>query len=281
MNQMYDEIVAFAELERFMDQKLKNYSSGMQVRLAFSIAIRANTDILVLDEVLAVGDANFQKKCFEVFNQIKREGRTVVFISHDMSAVKRYCDRAILLNNSVLQTEGTTDTIISEYMEINKLSAVKELARFNTKQSKNRSKNSTKTVHISEIGTYNAKKEPTVIFKPLEKIVISCELNAKQVVEGAEVIIKVNNPGGPAVFAMSTKVKKMNVKLTPGSRSVITWEVENIFNNGTYIVSVQVFDNDGTTIHDEQIDALRFEVSGWVSTQSIVHPEDKVTIKYL
>jgi ABC-2 type transport system ATP-binding protein len=85
----YDKIVEFAELEDFMDQKLKNYSSGMQVRLAFSIAIRARSDILVLDEVLAVGDAAFQQKCFDYFEMLKKQGQTVVLVTHDMSAVER------------------------------------------------------------------------------------------------------------------------------------------------------------------------------------------------
>src|SRR6185312_8467854 len=96
---MYDEIVAFAELEKFMDQKLKNYSSGMQVRLAFSIAIRAKSDILLIDEVLAVGDASFQQKCFDYFYKLKQDKRTVVFVSHDMGAVERFCDRAVLIDN--------------------------------------------------------------------------------------------------------------------------------------------------------------------------------------
>src|ERR1700743_1615739 len=87
---MYQDIVDFAELERFMDQKLKNYSSGMQVRLAFSISIRARTDILILDEVLAVGDAAFQKKCFDYFMSLKKEHRTVVLVTHDMGAVRQY-----------------------------------------------------------------------------------------------------------------------------------------------------------------------------------------------
>lgn len=98
MDKMYDDIVKFAELGKFMDQKLKNYSSGMQVRLAFSIAIRANTDILVLDEVLAVGDTNFQKKCYDYFTQLKRARKTVVLVTHDMSAVERFCERVLVLN---------------------------------------------------------------------------------------------------------------------------------------------------------------------------------------
>lgn len=95
---MYEGIVSFAELEKFMDQKLKNYSSGMQVRLAFSIAIRAKSDVLLIDEVLAVGDASFQKKCYDHFIKLKNENATVIFVSHDMAAVERFCDRVLVLN---------------------------------------------------------------------------------------------------------------------------------------------------------------------------------------
>jgi ABC-2 type transport system ATP-binding protein len=98
METMYKDIVEFAELERFMDQKLKNYSSGMQVRLAFSIAIRAQSDILVMDEVLAVGDAAFQKKCFDVFRKLKKQGKTIVLVTHDMGNVERFCDRVLVLD---------------------------------------------------------------------------------------------------------------------------------------------------------------------------------------
>lgn len=99
MTAMYQDIVDFAELEKFMDQKLKNYSSGMQVRLAFSIAIRAKSDILLIDEVLAVGDAAFQKKCFDVFRDLKKEGRTIILVTHDMGNVERFCDRALVIND--------------------------------------------------------------------------------------------------------------------------------------------------------------------------------------
>ena len=93
----FDDIIAFAELEEFLDLKLKNYSSGMSVRLAFSVAIQVDADVLLIDEVLAVGDAAFQQKCFEQFHRLKAEGKTIVFVTHDMSAVERFCDRAMLL----------------------------------------------------------------------------------------------------------------------------------------------------------------------------------------
>ena len=95
ISSMYDEIVRFAELEEFMDQKLKNYSSGMQVRLAFSIAIKAQGDILVLDEVLAVGDEAFQKKCSDFFDQIKQDSsKTVILVTHSMADVEKYCNNS-------------------------------------------------------------------------------------------------------------------------------------------------------------------------------------------
>lgn len=119
MNAMYDDIVSFAELERFMDQKLKNYSSGMQVRLAFSIAIRAKSDILLFDEVLAVGDAAFQQKCYETFGEIKESGTTVVLVTHDMSAVQRFCDRAILIEKGKIEFAGNPHEVADKYLQEN------------------------------------------------------------------------------------------------------------------------------------------------------------------
>ena len=119
MKQMYDDIVGFAELERFMDQKLKNYSSGMQVRLAFSIAIRANTDILVLDEVLAVGDEAFQKKCIAVFESYKLQKKTIILVTHDMSVVERFCDRAVLIKSGKIVKIGSPRKVAIQYSNEN------------------------------------------------------------------------------------------------------------------------------------------------------------------
>ena len=114
MDAMYDEIFEFAELTPFMDQKLKNYSSGMQVRLAFSIAIRAHGDILILDEVLAVGDAAFQEKCNEYFSSL--HGRqTVILVTHDMNSVRRFCDRAILIEKGEIVQDGNPEKVAAAY----------------------------------------------------------------------------------------------------------------------------------------------------------------------
>ena len=118
MDRMYDEIVEFAGLERFMDQKLKNYSSGMQVRLAFSLAVRANADILLIDEVLAVGDADFQRKCLAYFNDLKDSDTTVIFVSHSMDAVRQYCDRAVLLEDGQIRVSGTAEEVAEAYTRL-------------------------------------------------------------------------------------------------------------------------------------------------------------------
>ena len=153
MQAMYDEIVEFAELEEFMDKKLKNYSSGMQVRLAFSIAVKAKNEILIFDEVLAVGDAAFQQKCFDYFEKLKSEKQTVVFVSHDMSAVKRFCNKAIYLKEGKIIGSGAPSEIadiyaveniqdssneVSETSSVNKLSQAHKLdAKIANRDTKN------------------------------------------------------------------------------------------------------------------------------------------------
>jgi ABC-2 type transport system ATP-binding protein len=119
MSAMYDDIVSFAEIEKFMDQKLKNYSSGMQVRLAFSIAIRARSSILLLDEVLAVGDEAFQRKCFNYFETLKRNKKTVVIVTHDMSAVERFCSRAMFIEGGKIQLIGNPNIVAAAYSRSN------------------------------------------------------------------------------------------------------------------------------------------------------------------
>ena len=119
MESMYSAIVEFAELEDFMEERLKNYSSGMQVRLAFSIAIRAHADILLLDEVLAVGDEAFQKKCYSYFDKLKREKRTVILVTHDMAAVERFCTTAAFIEDGHVKMIGKPYRIAAAYSRSN------------------------------------------------------------------------------------------------------------------------------------------------------------------
>ncbi len=115
----FDDILAFAELEEFVDLKLKNYSSGMYVRLAFATAVQVDADILLIDEVLAVGDASFQQKCFDEFTRLRDAGRTILFVTHDMSAVERFCNRAMLIERGSIVEMGEPSTIARQYNRLN------------------------------------------------------------------------------------------------------------------------------------------------------------------
>jgi lipopolysaccharide transport system ATP-binding protein len=111
----YSWIIDFSGLERFIDAKLKNLSSGMQVRLGFSVTVSIDSPILLVDEVLAVGDMDFQEKCYNCFEEFKKDGRTILFVSHDLAAVKEFCDKVVLLKEGVIAAEGNTTDVMAEY----------------------------------------------------------------------------------------------------------------------------------------------------------------------
>ncbi len=115
----FDEIIEFAELEEFVDLKLKNYSSGMSVRLGFSVAIQVEAEVLLVDEVLAVGDASFQQKCFDAFDDLKGKNRTILYVTHDMGSIERFCDRGLVLERGDVVDEGHPEQITRTYNEIN------------------------------------------------------------------------------------------------------------------------------------------------------------------
>lgn len=117
IDEKFDSIVAFSELERFIDQKLNRYSSGMHVRLAFSVAIHANREILLMDEVLAVGDANFQEKCLEQFEKIRSAGKTIILVSHDVNTIVKYCDRVLLLRDGKKVFLGNPKGAVEHYLK--------------------------------------------------------------------------------------------------------------------------------------------------------------------
>jgi ABC-type polysaccharide/polyol phosphate transport system ATPase subunit len=130
----YERVIDFAELHEFEDLKLKNYSSGMHVRLAFSVMIQVDADVLLVDEILAVGDAAFQQKCFDIFFRMREEGKTVVFVTHDMAAVERFCHRAVLLERGGIVTIGEPKRVADHYLDLNFATATEEATKVHGKR---------------------------------------------------------------------------------------------------------------------------------------------------
>lgn len=224
--EMYDEIVEFAELEKFMDQKLKNYSSGMQVRLAFSIAIRAQSDILVLDEVLAVGDEAFQKKCFSYFEQLKAEKRTIVLVTHDMAIVEKFCSKALLISEGRIIFSGDSFTVAEKYRELNSRSIEDGIDRNNVAVAKKIE--DTKGVFL------NLPKGS--MYQYGDKLNLSVAWD-KKAVKGVENIgAALFKTSGEYIFGTNTIIDKKNVK---GSKISVDYSL--LLGEGEYYFKVGLF----------------------------------------
>lgn len=258
----YDSIVDFAELERFMDQKLKNYSSGMQVRLAFSVAtILAESDILLIDEVLAVGDADFQRKCFGYFKKLKKENKTVIFVSHDMSSVREYCDRAVLIDNSIIKHKGRAEDIATDYMKMFNESGQLKVAdsqRWGSGEIK----------YISEPNIKIRGDEVTITVKSKSKD----DLN--DVIYG----FLIKNQAGESVLGTNSKIINEKTENTIGGKALSSeWKFSNIFSSGEYSLTVSITSSDGATVYDWWVDAAYYSINNQRNTPYIVSPAISMT----
>lgn len=270
--QKYDEIVAFAELEKFMDQKLKNYSSGMQVRLAFSIAIQAHNDILLIDEVLAVGDANFQKKCFNIFKEIKKSGKSVVFVTHDMGAVQDFCDRAMLIDDGRIVSIGKSGMVARDYNELNLEQAGNQ--RGSTAPSKRWGNHA---IEITSIRTEREGKK-TALFRPLQPIDIIVEYISHERIEKPIMGITIKDLTGRPIIVTNTKAKKIKTGVMQKDEiRQVVFSIENILNDGTYSIAPAVASEDAKVFYDWQEDACLFEVAGWEFPAALVQPQHSIT----
>jgi ABC-2 type transport system ATP-binding protein len=245
MSEMYDDIVDFAELERFMDQKLKNYSSGMQVRLAFSVAIRTQSDGLLVDEVLAVGDALFQQKCYDYFDKLKNSDKTVVFISHDMGAVQTFCDRAILINDSKLVAEGKPQDIVQKYNEILAAGAPKPEYENN------------KLVHAGVGGAEIVKaeirdKQGKVVNRIAEGEPFSVRVHYVTKREVKDVVIGLGIMGqkGQSILGPNTKESGHKIETLKDTGYYDVEFTSNPLSSGTYRIRSSIMNSSGTIPYD-------------------------------
>lgn len=251
MNAMYQEIVDFAEIEKFMDQKLKNYSSGMQVRLAFSIAIRANTEILILDEVLAVGDEAFQRKCVDYFETLKHNKKTVILVTHDMSAVEKFCSRAMLVESGKIIEIGKVAIVTNSYRDL-----------LNPR---------TEEVQNTAIKSKNRWGDRTFIFDKAEAI------GTGRLNYGDEMTIQANlinnsNKRDKLVVAFAVKDNMGAVLLgdkheipahqspSNGQYMTVSFTFKNVLSSGKYLIDLSILKPKDNIYSDIWLDCLSFKV---------------------
>jgi ABC-2 type transport system ATP-binding protein len=258
MLEMYDEIVEFAELEKFMDQKLKNYSSGMQVRLAFSIAIRAKTEVLLIDEVLAVGDAAFQQKCYEVFSQLKQSGVTIVLVTHDMSAVTRFCNQALLLNKGSILKIGKPSIVAEEYLKLNY-----ENQPLNPIKDKREEKANKFISNIKLVSNGKSKSA----FNTGESVEILFDVKDQEQ-ERVQFGFQIFSEQDYYCFGTNTKIMKVTPAATKQYRVQISVKLNLL--PGAYSATIAMMNSSGTTVIEYIPKAVKFRIIKETNIEGIV-----------
>ena len=230
----FDEVIAFAELEEFVDLKIKNYSSGMLVRLAFATAIQADADILLIDEVLAVGDAAFQQKCFDVFTRLKDEGKTILFVTHDMATVSRFCDRAMLLERGEVVAIDKPTTAAERYLALN----------FDTPLSTKDPKGTHWTAgstEILEVWTEHDRGTPTATFASGEVSVLKARVRFVDEMEDPDFNVVWSNERGDNVFAVATANREDRLgRFAPGEEIELGISFMAALAPGRYEISLNI-----------------------------------------
>ena len=280
MDKMYDEIVEFAELEDFMDQKLKNYSSGMQVRLAFSIAIRAKSDILLLDEVLAVGDAVFQQKCFDYFNMLKKEKQTILLVSHNVEVIKQYCDGGILVENGKIICIGDINEVVDDYLELIDIHEKSMVKKSVSKKITNNSRRGTGSAKVISVSTYDKDLKNVQFFgNKIEEVVISVEYMANENIESPVYGLVIKDPMGRTLISTnSLRLDKKTSNLKKDEKITTWWYFPNIFNNGEYTISPAIADKMGQEMFDWVDDMISFRVRKRHKIPALINIKHKMHI---
>jgi lipopolysaccharide transport system ATP-binding protein len=251
----FDEIVAFAEVEEFLDTPVKRYSSGMHMRLAFAVAAHLEPEILLVDEVLAVGDAAFQKKCLGKMGQVAEQGRTVIFVSHNMNAVQRLCPRSIFLDHGELLADGDTARVLSQYLAQNV--AEEQPADWITVSDRYRRGTGQARVVALEYRS----DSPAAAFQPYPmgpmEVSLAIESDAARKLGSIAVILYDKN--GTKLINADTVSLGQVVELKPG-RNLVRFKIHELYlNPGIYVLGWWLASPLGT-IHDFAESALRIEV---------------------
>lgn len=275
MEAMYDDIVDFAELHDFMETKLKNYSSGMQVRLAFSVAIRADSDILLIDEVLAVGDAAFQTKCFDYFHKLRDTHRTVVFVSHDRSSLERFCSRALLVDKGRVVSIGSIGEILEGYDQI----VLGQLE--SSEKDINTDIHDTKAVDIKELYFSDASGNKSNRYRFGESVHAVFRVVVKEEIIDPIVgfTLRVDGLNYP-ILASNTHMQKNKLgKISKNTELSVTLRLPRSLNNGRYSVEAAVANQDGTIFYASRNTGNVMHIYGGANNFSAISSDEKITIE--
>jgi ABC-type polysaccharide/polyol phosphate transport system ATPase subunit len=238
--EIFEPVIEFAELGHFADLKLKNYSSGMLVRLAFSVMVQVEADVLVIDEILAVGDAAFQQKCFDVFYRLKEEGKTILLVTHDMGAVQRFCHRAMLIEQGTLVTIGDPAVVASHYLAIN-FQREETTGPAAEEVDPLESRDGDGSARIEEAWLESGNGERRGTFAHGEQMRLRARIDVRQPLQDPIFSVVFVNEKLDGVFAASSMIDQPDSgSYAPGDVAEFVLDFENAFAPGRYFVSIVV-----------------------------------------
>ena len=244
-----EDVIEFAGLHKFEDTKLKNLSSGMQVRLAFSTAIQTNPDVLLVDEVLAVGDMEFQQKCFEVFKRYRNEGVTILFVSHDLGAVRRFCDRTLLLGGGEQRAFGETGEILDKYVysgtTAEPVPTNQQATKIDTEKDKTISRWGDNSVKITLVQLLDKFGQVATRFRSFDPMTIRIHYCALSRISAPVFGISIYTEDGKRLFGTNTERKDMEIGHVEG-KGYIDLKIDRItMLSGKFLLTVAVHSHDG------------------------------------
>jgi len=264
-----DAVIEFAELEEFAELKLKNYSSGMLVRLAFSLMLEVDADILLIDEVLAVGDAAFQQKCADVFHQMKAKGKTIVLVTHDMAAIEQYCHRAMLLADGEIQFLGTPAEAGHEYLKLNFEAGDGEAGLAGGEAD---------GVKLLTCRLEDEAGEPAMTVDSREEIRIKVEMELQRDADAIHVGFTFSSADDLGVFEFGEMLtREAGYDLSAGKRLTLTATVENRFAAGRYFVHCGIHSPSGIALYAPK--AMTFVVFGGKDTRGVMSLDRRVAVE--
>jgi ABC-type polysaccharide/polyol phosphate transport system ATPase subunit len=241
----FDEIIEFAELEEFVDLKLKNYSSGMSVRLGFSVAIQVEAEVLLVDEVLAVGDAAFQQKCFDAFDDLKSKNRTILYVTHDMGSIERFCDRGLVLERGGVVDEGHPEQITRTYNEIN----------FGQLGSGTVVADSGPTVRFLRCWCESPAGEQLVTSRQGDQVEACIEVEFLRPVEDPTFNIIFRNEVRHSILVLTTEKREPGGSYAAGERALVRFAFENRLAQSRYTLTAAVgAEMRGHSVHGQAAD---------------------------
>jgi len=243
----FDEIVAFSEIERFLDTPVKRYSSGMYVRLAFAVAAHLEPEILIIDEVLAVGDAAFQKKCLGKISNVVHDGRTVLFVSHNMAAISALCERVLLMREGRLVFDGPSSAAIARYLQAAAVTPSVDLLAATNRQGPH------EYGRLSSLALFDAAGSPCDRFAMGEAMIVELEVECSRRLYPAEVGFGLASSLGATIHLFVSAWEGLELDLEPGRHRFRVTVPQVLVFPGTYILSLY-FKRQGRTI-DDQVDA--------------------------